>query len=103
MRIFKIRKRFSFTLTSTAFLVVLILIFIQGSDLKNSFSLLHEAEVTMKKLITQKFDEAVRMSDRASIERYHIHCLFNHFNNFFGIRILNAHEKQVVEGLDGVT
>jgi hypothetical protein len=40
-----------------------------GSDLKNAFTLLHEAEGTIKKIIKEKFDEAVRRSDRASIER----------------------------------
>ncbi|CAB4029269.1 conserved oligomeric Golgi complex subunit 4-like [Paramuricea clavata] len=42
---------------------------LEGSDLKNAFTLLHEAEGKIKKIIIEKFDEAVRMSDRASIER----------------------------------
>ncbi|XP_028391854.1 conserved oligomeric Golgi complex subunit 4-like [Dendronephthya gigantea] len=43
---------------------------LEGSDLKNSFTLLHKAEEKIKKIITAKFDEAVRKSDRASIERF---------------------------------
>lgn len=42
---------------------------LSGSDFKNAFTLLHEAEGKIKKIIIEKFDEAVRMSDRASIER----------------------------------
>lgn len=49
--------------------IVCHLFVLSGSDFKNAFTLLHEAEGKIKKIIIEKFDEAVRMSDRASIER----------------------------------
>ena len=45
------------------------LLVLPGSDLKNAFTLLREAEGKIKKIIKEKFDEAVKRSDRASIER----------------------------------
>lgn len=41
-----------------------------GSSLEEAFVKLHEAEDKLKTLVTRKFDEAVRESDSASVERF---------------------------------
>lgn len=40
------------------------------TSVTNSFSLLHEAATQLGSVVTQKFDEAVRAEDLASVERF---------------------------------
>lgn len=40
------------------------------TSVTNSFSLLHEAATQLGAIVTQKFDEAVRSEDLASVERF---------------------------------
>lgn len=45
-------------------------IFLTGSSLNTSFTLLHDAEARLKALTHNKFDAAVHSGDAASVERF---------------------------------
>ena len=46
-----------------------------GSDLSGSFGLLHEAEMTLKNIVKEKFDAAILKGDRNAVERYFMYEL----------------------------
>ena len=40
------------------------------SDLSGAFALLHEAETTLKKIVYQKFEAAIRSGDKNAVDRF---------------------------------
>ena len=43
---------------------------IPGSDIAGAFTLLHEAERKLKRIVHDKFEAAIQIGDRNSVERW---------------------------------